>query len=60
MPAVTTPISPPFPRSTETEGPPRPVVSIVTAQETFEGGGFPVHRPFPQAGRRPAGRPIRS
>src|SRR3954447_2332267 len=29
---------------------PRPVQSIVTAQSTIEGGGFPVHRPFPQPG----------
>src|SRR4051812_9801248 len=28
----------------------RPVQSIVTAQSTIEGGGFPVHRPFPQPG----------
>ena len=27
-----------------------PVQSIVTAQESFEGAGFPVHRPFPQPG----------
>ena len=30
--------------------PARPVQSIVTAQATFEGAGFPVHRPFPQPG----------
>jgi redox-sensitive bicupin YhaK (pirin superfamily) len=28
----------------------RPVASIVTAAASFEGAGFPVHRPFPQPG----------
>ena len=51
MPAVT-PVDPsvlPGARGVRT-GAPRPVQSIVTAHQTFEGGGFPVHRPFPQPG----------
>src|SRR4029077_4125508 len=50
MPAVTTSDLAALPALEETEGPPRPVVSIVSAPSTFEGGGFPVQRPFPQAG----------
>lgn len=50
MPAVT-PVDPSvLPELTETHGTPRPVQSIVTAQQTLEGGGFPVYRPFPQPG----------
>ena len=50
MPAVTPEHLLDLPVLTETEGPPRPVQSIVTAQQTLEGGGFPVYRPFPQPG----------
>jgi quercetin 2,3-dioxygenase len=50
MPAVT-PVDPSvLPVIEESEGAPRPVQSIVTAQASFEGAGFPVHRPFPQPG----------
>ena len=50
MPAIT-PVDPSaFPVLEESEGAPRPVQSIVTAQSAIEGGGFPVHRPFPQPG----------
>jgi redox-sensitive bicupin YhaK (pirin superfamily) len=50
MPAVTPENVRDLPVLDESEGPPRPVQSIVTAQQTFEGGGFPVYRPFPQPG----------
>jgi quercetin 2,3-dioxygenase len=50
MPAVTPENVLDLPVLTESEGSPRPVQSIVTAQQTFEGGGFPVYRPFPQPG----------
>jgi redox-sensitive bicupin YhaK (pirin superfamily) len=50
MPAVT-PVDPSvLPELEESEGTPRPIQSIVTAQASFEGAGFPVHRPFPQPG----------
>jgi quercetin 2,3-dioxygenase len=50
MPAIT-PVDPSvLPVLEENEGTPRPVQSIVTAQASFEGAGFPVHRPFPQPG----------
>ncbi len=50
MPAIT-PVDPSvLPVIEESEGAARAVQSIVTAQSTFEGGGFPVHRPFPQPG----------
>jgi redox-sensitive bicupin YhaK (pirin superfamily) len=32
------------------EGPPRSVKAVVSAHQSFEGGGFPVNRPFPQPG----------
>ena len=50
MPAVTPTDLSVLPVLEESEGRARPVQSIVTAQSTFEGGGFPVHRPFPQPG----------
>jgi redox-sensitive bicupin YhaK (pirin superfamily) len=50
MPAVTPTDLSVLPVLEESEGRARPVQSIVTAQATFEGGGFPVHRPFPQPG----------
>ena len=50
MPVVTPPDLTVLPRLTDAEGTPRAVVSIVTAHESFEGAGFPVHRPFPQPG----------
>jgi redox-sensitive bicupin YhaK (pirin superfamily) len=50
MPAIT-PVDPSvLPVIEEAEGAPRAVRSIVTAQASFEGAGFPVHRPFPQPG----------
>jgi redox-sensitive bicupin YhaK (pirin superfamily) len=50
MPAVT-PVDPSvLPVLTESDGTLRPVQSIVSAPTTFEGAGFPVHRPFPQPG----------
>ncbi len=50
MPAIT-PVDPSvLPVIEESEAAPRPVQSIVTAQASFEGAGFPVHRPFPQPG----------
>jgi quercetin 2,3-dioxygenase len=50
MPAVT-PVDPSvLPVLTESDGRARPVQSIVSAPTTFEGAGFPVHRPFPQPG----------
>jgi len=50
MPAITPVDASVLPVLEESEGSARPVQSIVTAQATFEGGGFPVHRPFPQPG----------
>src|SRR5215467_9357311 len=50
MPAVTPEHLSALPVLEEHEGTPRGVQSIVTAQQSFEGGGFPVHRPFPQPG----------
>ena len=50
MPAITPVDSSVLPVLVESEGMPRPVQSIVTAQASFEGAGFPVHRPFPQPG----------
>src|SRR4051794_1570040 len=50
MPAVT-PVDPSvLPVLEESEATPRPIQSIVTAQSSFEGAGFPVNRPFPQPG----------
>ena len=47
MPAIT-PVDPSvLPVLEESEAEPRSVQSIVTAQATLEGGGFPVNRPFP-------------
>jgi redox-sensitive bicupin YhaK (pirin superfamily) len=50
MPAVTPASITDLPVLAEAEGKPRGVQSIVTAQQSFEGAGFPVHRPFPQPG----------
>jgi redox-sensitive bicupin YhaK (pirin superfamily) len=50
MPAITPTTLTDLPVLADADGRPRPVQSIVTAQETLEGGGFPVHRPFPQPG----------
>src|SRR5262245_52058456 len=50
MPAITPTTLSDLPVLTEAEGRPRAVQSIVTAQQTLEGGGFPVNRPFPQQG----------
>jgi redox-sensitive bicupin YhaK (pirin superfamily) len=50
MPAVTPPDTSVLPVLEEHDGNARGVQSIVTAQASFEGAGFPVHRPFPQAG----------
>jgi quercetin 2,3-dioxygenase len=50
MPAVTPADLSVLPVLEESDGRARPIQSIVTAQSTFEGGGFPVHRPFPQPG----------
>ncbi len=50
MPAVTPTDLSVLPVLEEHDGVARGVQSIVTAQESFEGAGFPVHRPFPQAG----------
>src|SRR5262249_18738187 len=50
MPAVTPTDLSVLPVLDEHDGTPRGVQSIVTAQQSFEGGGFPVHRPFPQPG----------
>jgi hypothetical protein len=50
MPAVTPPDLHDLPRLDDARGAPRAVQSIVTAQQSYEGAGFPVHRPFPQPG----------
>jgi len=50
MPAVTPVDVSVLPVLEESGGTPRPVQSIVVAQASFEGAGFPVHRPFPQPG----------
>jgi redox-sensitive bicupin YhaK (pirin superfamily) len=50
MPAITPVDSSVLPVLEECGGTPRPVQSIVAAQASFEGAGFPVHRPFPQPG----------
>jgi redox-sensitive bicupin YhaK (pirin superfamily) len=50
MPAVTPADISVLPVLEEHDGPPRAVQSIVTAQQSFEGAGFPVNRPFPQSG----------
>lgn len=50
MPAVTVADLASLPVLTETDGVPRRVATIVTARQSFEGGGFPVYRPFPQPG----------
>jgi redox-sensitive bicupin YhaK (pirin superfamily) len=50
MPAVTPTDLSVLPVLEEHEGAHRGVQSIVTAQQSFEGAGFPVHRPFPQPG----------
>ncbi len=50
MPAVTPTNLQDLPELADAPGTPRAVSSIVTAQPSFEGGGFPVHRPFPQPG----------
>src|SRR5947199_6760084 len=50
MPAVTPENVLDLPVLIESEGSPRPLQSILSAQRTLEGGGFPVYRPFPQPG----------
>ncbi len=50
MPAVTPLHREELPTFAESSETPRRVTAIVTAQEALEGGGFPVHRPFPQPG----------
>jgi redox-sensitive bicupin YhaK (pirin superfamily) len=50
MPAITPVDLSVLPVIAESDATPRPVQSIVAAQSTFEGGGFPVNRPFPQPG----------
>jgi quercetin 2,3-dioxygenase len=50
MPAVTPEDLDHLPVLTESDGRPRPLQSVVIAQESFEGAGFPVNRPFPQPG----------
>lgn len=50
MPAITPVDSSVLPVFEESHGSTRPVQSIVTAQASFEGAGFPVYRPFPQPG----------
>ena len=49
MPAVTPTDLSVLPVLEEVEGTPRAVQSIVAAQASFEGAGFPVYRPFPQS-----------
>jgi hypothetical protein len=49
MPALT-PVEPKsLPVVADASGPPRPVEQVGNAVSTFEGGGFPVRRPFPGA-----------
>jgi len=48
MPALTASDLEVLPKLTDAAGTPRPVQAIVTAVQSFEGGGFPVNRPFPQ------------
>ncbi|HVJ98911.1 MAG TPA: pirin family protein, partial [Acidimicrobiia bacterium] len=48
MPALTPPDLDVLPVLDDAGGSPRPVRAVVTAQQSFEGGGFPVNRPFPQ------------
>ncbi|HTL87018.1 MAG TPA: pirin family protein [Acidimicrobiia bacterium] len=50
MPAITPTTLADLPVLADADGRPRPVQSIVTAQASFEGAGFPVNRPFPQPG----------
>ncbi|MFM7224933.1 MAG: pirin family protein, partial [Actinomycetota bacterium] len=50
MPAVTVDDLSALPALVEATGPPRAVRTIVAARQSFEGAGFPVHRPFPQPG----------
>ncbi len=50
MPAVTPTDASVLPVLDDADGDARPVRSIVTAQRSFEGAGFPVYRPFPQPG----------
>ena len=50
MPAITPLDVTVLPSLAEPGGAVRPVASIVTAQRSFEGAGFPVRRPFPQPG----------
>jgi redox-sensitive bicupin YhaK (pirin superfamily) len=49
MPAVTPTEPTSLPAVAEAEGMPRPVEQVGNAVQTFEGGGFPVRRPFPGA-----------
>ena len=48
MPALTPSDLDVLPVLDDAAGPARPVQAVVTAQQSFEGGGFPVNRPFPQ------------
>jgi quercetin 2,3-dioxygenase len=50
VPAVTVSDLSTLPVLNEVGGAPRRVAAIVTARQSFEGGGFPVYRPFPQPG----------
>ena len=50
MPAITPTTLTDLPVLSDAAGRPRPLQSIVTAQASFEGAGFPVNRPFPQPG----------
>jgi redox-sensitive bicupin YhaK (pirin superfamily) len=49
MPAVTPAEPTSLPGVADAEGTPRPVEHVGNAAQTFEGGGFPVRRPFPGA-----------
>jgi len=49
MPAVTPAEPTSLPPVAEAEGSPRPVEQVGNATKTYEGGGFPVRRPFPGA-----------
>jgi len=50
MPAVVPADRSVLPELADATGEPRSVTAVVTAQRSFEGAGFPVHRPFPQPG----------
>ena len=50
MPAVVPADRSVLPELADATGEPRSVTAVVTGQQSFEGAGFPVHRPFPQPG----------